>query len=243
MKNKSLTYIAISSFLLIIAVLFVIFKSKSGSTKIAKNKIVDTKKENVLESAQKTMEEQRGEKVKVVTGKMEKNTPLEVEFMMHDYADVPKSSHSLNEVKKFSKPLVGKAYFEVIETGRADELSTAHQAGKGKEYYYVIYKFKGDKNNPTGNTIYPSNLMETGWDPSPQFVWIDGSKTHYSISLDTKYVLKMKGYPKPPFIVKLTTPNWLTLAAVWKIDKGSNPTIAFKYIDTKGDIHLLELVR
>ncbi len=241
MKNKSPIYIAIAS-LLVIIVLFFIFKSKS-STKLTKNKISTTKKESVLEYAQKTMKEQKGEKVKVVTEKIEKNKPVEVEFMMHDYANVSKSSHSLEGIKKSLKPLKGKAYFEVLKTGKTDQLSSISRAGEGREYYYIIYKFKGDKNNPTGNTVHPSNLMETGWDPAPQFVWVDGDRTHYSRSLDAKYVLKMEGYPKPPFIINLTTPTWLTLAAVWKVNKESNPTIALKYVDPKGNIHLLKLVR
>jgi hypothetical protein len=57
-----------------------------------------------------------------------------------------------------------------MEIGRTDQTDDVHQASEGKEFYYIVYEYLGDENNPNSLTIHPRSMNETGWDPAPQFV-------------------------------------------------------------------------
>ena len=229
MKDNK-TIIIASIIVIALVVGGVLFRNKKG-------------KENPLEITQKTLKETttgKEEKISFIKD-INKDDEISVEFLMHDYSDVPEDAKSLEETRKNLKSLTGKAFFKVKETGTADSLSSSKKAKEGYLFYYIVFDFKGDKNNPTGKFIHPQSLVETGWDPAPQFVAIVNKKDKYAKSYYRRDLLRLKGYESPLFDPKLNQEEWETTAAVWELNKDDKPVFALKYIDTNGEAKYLKL--
>ena len=195
--------------------------------------------EDILKNAQGTLEEQGGEESEIsFEGTMSQGEVVDVEFRFRDYKDVPDDPETLQETEDALIPVEGSVSFEIIKTGRTDQADSFHQAGEGKELYYVIYNFKGDSDNPKGSTIRPSSISQTGWDPAPQFVMIEDGEDDYASSSYRRPLLQSLDYD-----ASLSGPDFTeeeVCAAVWEVEEGSTPEIALKYIDMDGEAHYIE---
>jgi hypothetical protein len=248
MDNKTLIIILVAGVALVGGGIFVWQKGK-GQEELKgfeglENLTGEEQAEKVLEEAQKTLEEQTGGQEGAISFEktIGKDEEVTVKFMMHDYSNVPDDPESLQETKESLIPLEGQASFKVKEVGTVDEIDEFHQAGEGKTFHYIIYEFKGDASNPKGATIHPTMLAETGWDPAPQFVTIVDGDDKYPSSGYAHGLLTLKGYDVPIVSnVNFTTTEWSIQAAVWKVDQGTTPTYAFKYIDTAGNPRYFKL--
>lgn len=227
MGNKRILIIAIAGIVLIVGIYFLV-KGNKGS------------EDTVLENAQGTLEEQEGEESKIsFDGSISKGEVVDVEFRFRDYKDVPDDPETTQETIDALIDLEGNVSFEIIKTGRIDQADNFHKAGEGKELYYVIYNFKGNTDNPKGNTIHPSMISQTGWDPAPQFVMIEDGDDDYASSSYSRPLLQSLGYD-----ASLSGPDFTeeeVWVAVWKVEEGSTPQIGLKYIDMEGEAHYLEV--
>ena len=81
-------------------------------------------------------------------------------------------------------------------------------------------------------------ISQTGWDPAPQFVMIEDGDDNYPSSSYSRPLLQSLGYD-----ASLSGPDFTeeeVWVAVWKVEEGSTPQIALKYIDMDGKAHYLE---
>ncbi|MBC7248092.1 MAG: hypothetical protein H5T73_09970 [Actinobacteria bacterium] len=69
-------------------------------------------------------------------------------------------------------------HYLVEGTQVEEELGTLEPQVEGKTYLVVLMKVRGDASNPGGNT-HPLRHFETGTDPAPRFVLVDGQGTVY----------------------------------------------------------------
>ena len=195
--------------------------------------------DTTLGNAQGTLEEQQGEETKIsFDGSISKGEVVDVEFRFRDYKNVSDDPETNQETIDALIDLEGNVSFEIIKTGRTDEADSFHQAGEGNELYYVIYNFKGNTDNPSGTTIRPAMISQTGWDPAPQFVMIEDGEDDYASSSYRRPLLQSLGYD-----ASLSGPDFTeeeVCAAVWEVEEGSTPQIALKYIDMDGEAHYLE---
>jgi uncharacterized lipoprotein YehR (DUF1307 family) len=197
----------------------------------------NTSTDDVVKESQKTLKEQQsGKNAKISYSRsISKDEEIDIEFMMHDYAETPKDPKDLQETKDALIPLKGKVSIKIKEIGTTEEIDKYNKAGEGKTYQYIIYEFKGDASNPDSNTIHPSKLNETGWDPAPQFVTIINGEDDYPGSYWENDLLIAKGYDKIRLSTDFTVSEWITKAAVWEVDKKDKPEYAFKFISTEDE--------
>jgi hypothetical protein len=192
------------------------------------------------EKTQQTLEEMQGQESETsVDGRISEGESIDITFRFRDYKDAPENPETLQETKDALIPVEGNATFKLIEIGRTDKTDNFHQAGEGKELYYVVYEYIGDENNPDSLTIHPRSISETGWDPAPQFVILDGNDEDYSSSSYSRSLLESLGYDASLSGPDLNeTEVW---ANVWEIEEGLNPEIVLKYIDMDGGVHYVEV--
>jgi len=197
---------------------------------------------DALEMAQKTISELEGKEAKVAfSGTIGKNEEKFITFMMHDYKDAPKDAKTLQETKDALIPLEGNIDIRIVEIGETKEIDLTHKASEGKVLKYIIYEIKGRSDNPDGNTIHPSQVYETGWDPAPQFVNIVDSDDKYASSSYSRPLLKAKDYDAPLGGPEFTTAEWQPAANVWNVSEKDDLVLAFKYIDMSGEEKFLEV--
>ena len=196
--------------------------------------------DNVLDNAQKTLEEQEGEEEDISYDRtIIEGEVVDIEFRFRDYKDVPDDPETVQETIDTLIPVKGNVSFEIMELGRTDKADNFHQAGEGKELYYVLYNFKGSEDNSDSLTLHPMSISETGWDPAPQFVMIENGEYDYASSSYRRPLLQSLGYD-----ASLSGPDFNeeeVCAAVWKVDEGTTPELALKYIDMEGDVHYLKV--
>ena len=196
--------------------------------------------DSVLEETQKTLDEMQGEESEIsFDGSFSEGENIDITFRFRDYSNVPDDPETLAETEEALILVEGKAGFKIVEIGTIDKIDNFHQAGEGKELYYVVYEYKGNENNPDSVTIHPSSISETGWDPAPQFIIIDNGEDDYSSSYYSRSLLEFLGYD-----ALLSGPDlneedvWVN---VWEVDYSTIPQLALKYTDMSGDVHYIEV--
>jgi len=224
---------------LIIIVVVVLMLSILGGIFLLRNKKEDTSTDSVLENAQQTLEETQGEEgVISFDSTISEGESIDVTFRFRDYSETPENPETLQETQDALIPLEGNANFKIIEIGKTDKADDFHQAGEGKELYYVVYEYAGDENNPDSITIHPRSINETGWDPAPQFVLIEDGEDDYSSSYYSDSLLESLGYDSSTDPDLNESGFW---ANVWEIDAGEDPTVVLKYIDMSGVDHYIKV--
>ena len=223
-SNKHILIIAIV-IIALIGGIYLLVKKKGSSD------------DNVLDNAQKTLEEQEVDISYDRT--ITEGEVVDIEFRFRDYKNVPDDPKDNQETIDALIDLEGNVSFEIMEFGRTDQADSFHQAGEGKELYYVLYNFKGNLNNPKGNTIRPAMISQTGWDPAPQFVMIEDGEDDYASSSYRRPLLQSLGYDAS--ISGSDFNEEEVCAAVWKVDEGTTPELALKYIDMDGVAHYLKV--
>jgi len=159
------------------------------------------------------------------------NEEVPFEFRLRDYKDVPKDVQSFEGIEKALITLTGKATIKVKKFGSQDKLKLT-EAKQGKTYYYALYDFKGSSTNPKGNSIQPTVLGQTGWDPAPALVLIiDGQE---KVSSNPLFLLQALNIPID-YHHELTRDDWISYAGQWQADKGLQPVLAIKYYDPQGN--------
>lgn len=230
-ENKNTKLIIISG---------VVLLSLIGGFLFLRNRKEDESTDSALENAQETLDEMQGEESEIsFESSITQGESVDVIFRFSDYSDVPDDPETLQETKDALIPIEGSASFEIIEIGTTDQADDFHQAGEGKELYYVIYEYSGDENNPDSVNIHPRSLNETGWDPAPQFVLIENGEDDYSSSSYSDPLLESLGYDPSFSGPDLNeTDVW---ANVWEVEEGTTPQMALKYMDIDGKAHYIEV--
>ena len=218
----------------------VVILSLIGGFLLLRNSKEDKSADSILENAQETLDEMQGKDSNIsFDSTITQGESVDIAFRFNDYSNVPDDPETLQETKDALIPVEGNASFEIIEIGRTDKTDDFHQAGEGKELYYVVYEYSGNKNNPDSVTIHPRSIDETGWDPAPQFVLIENGEDDYSSSYYSDSLLESLGYDPSFSGPDLNeTDVW---ANVWEIDEGTTPKMALKYIDMDGGVHYLKV--
>ncbi len=241
-KNKIITQgLAIFFVLFLVIVLSGCGKNNKTGTSTDKKGSKQSAK-SIVEKAQKTMEEQQGVKDKIHFVRTAKaGEEINIKYRLRDYKNVPKNNTSFDDIKKNLISLSGQATFKIKETGRLTELNSIHKATGDKIFYYVIYDFKGSAGTPTGETVHPTKLDESGWDPAPALVIITSdNKSHFSRSGYSWTLARKKGLTKS-LDIKLNNGKPETTVAVWKIKKSEKPILALKYISPEGEIEYIKI--
>lgn len=228
-KEKGKIIIPLAILTVVIAIVTVVVFSKEK-----------TNSDSALEKGQDTLEEMQGEESEIaLDGSISEGESVDITFRFRDYKDVPDDPETLQETKDSLIPVEGNATIEIIEIGTTDKADNFHKAGEGKELYYIVYEYKGNKNNPNSLTIHPRALDETGWDPAPQFIIIDNGDEDYSGSYHSDAILKSLEYDSALLDPELNESGYWS--NVWEIEENLTPEVVFKYIDMQGEVHYLEV--
>lgn len=156
---------------------------------------------------------------------------IPVTFRLRDYKNSPVNYQSFEELERSLISLSGKASFKVKEFSTIDE-ANGSKASPGQTFYYAVFEFKGDAANPSGSSIHPSIIQETGWDPAPQLVLVIDGKSFYQNSYRGEISRTKK--IDIAYGTEVTQKTWVNDIASWIHDKDIKPTLALKYIDPQG---------
>ncbi|KKT35645.1 MAG: hypothetical protein UW35_C0009G0011 [Candidatus Collierbacteria bacterium GW2011_GWF2_44_15] len=161
-----------------------------------------------------------------------------VDFRLRDYKNSPENYQSLEELESSLINLSGKASFKVKEFGNTDE-ADGSKAVPGMTFFYAVFEFIGDQNNPSGSSIHPSTIQQTGWDPAPQLVLVINGKSFYQNAYRSE-VSKTKKIDIA-FGTEVTQKTWVTDIATWIQDKDIKPELALKYITPQGETKYIKI--
>jgi len=188
--------------------------------------------EEILDLAQQSLDELQGEENEIGFSKaVALNEAFDIKFRLRDYENAPKDYETFAELEAALVSLIGNLSFKVTEIGTIDKINDYTVAAEGKTFYYFLFEFKGDTDNPESLTIHPRNIDESGWDPAPQFVAImNGEDKRPSISRSNNLML-VRDIDSPN---EFTVDSWLPYAAVWELPVDAQPIYALKFIDPDG---------
>ena len=163
---------------------------------------------------------------------------ISIEFRLRDYKNAPVNYNSLEELEASLINLSGKARFKVKEFSNIDE-ANGSKAVEGMTFYYSVFEFIGDESNPSGSSINPSTIQQTGWDPAPQLVLVIDGKSFYQNSYRGEISRTKK--IDIAYGTEVTQKNWITDIATWIQDKNIKPTLALKYINPQGETKYIRI--
>jgi len=167
-----------------------------------------------------------------------KGDEFSIEFRLRDYKNAPTDYQSFDELEKSLINLSGKASFKVKEFSSVDE-ANGSKAVSGMTFYYAVYEFKGSKDNPSGPTINPVSIQQTGWDPAPQLVLVINGKSFYQNAYRGEVSRTKK--INITYNIDVSQKTWVTDLATWIQDKNTKPILALKYTNPQGAIKYIKI--
>lgn len=138
------------------------------------------------------------------------------------------------QMKKGDQNVVGKAVFKVEKIGEVAKMGDV-QAISGQTFYYVLFSFKGDVNNPVGDDVSPKLLVEPA---APQIVLVD-ENTLPSIggamggSYDTDAAQEMTVASN--INIKMNQEQATSTVSTWYTKKVEKPMFAIQYTGVGGE--------
>jgi len=141
------------------------------------------------------------------------------------------------QYKTYNPDGIGKATFKAKSFKAIDKVGNL-TPDEGKKLYVLELAVKGYQTNKGS----PSTFNQTGDNPSPQFVLID-KQNNKSFVEATEYS-EAYNITKNYFALdKLTLDGDQTVntAIVFQIDKNLSPDLAFRFINSKGEIEFYDL--
>ena len=167
-----------------------------------------------------------------------KGDEVSIEFRLRDYKNAPADYQSFDELEKSLINLIGKASFTVKEFSSIDE-ANGSKAVPGMTFYYAVYDFKGSEDNPSGPTINPVSIQQTGWDPAPQLVLVIDGKSFYQNAYRGEVSRTKK--INITYNIDVNQKTWVTDLATWIQDKNIKPILALKYTNPQGVIKYIKI--